>query len=188
MVPRGRMITQPKTVAGGQPRTISDLPPEIFYKIIPLAALQVEIEGYYDRLRFLRLVATSWSAFMDNHPRFWTTISSFDYECVWKMALQRSKAAEIDVHVRPNSRPEEPQSRLTKTIVDHMPQVRSLRVADRYLGYLVANASAAPRLRSLSSCHTNNDSMALPFHPDKWAPNLRDMGRGCHGATWSICT
>ncbi|KAG8963137.1 hypothetical protein FRC05_004908 [Tulasnella sp. 425] len=182
MLQHGRMITQPTTVAGGQLRTsratIKDLPLEIFCKITLLATLDDwDHDRYYDRLRFLRLVATSWSALIDNHPKFWTTISFRDDEPVWRMALKKSKAAEIDVVTGSSFRPEDLQPRLVEAIVGHMPRVRSLQILDRDFEDLIANAPAAPRLQSLSlnGDSDNEYSIALPCHPAKWAPNLRNV-------------
>ncbi|KAG8946821.1 hypothetical protein FRC04_011368 [Tulasnella sp. 424] len=191
MLQHGRMITQPTTVAGGQPRTpwaaINDLPLEIFCEIILLAAPQDRVLEYYGRLRVLRLVATSWSTLIDNHPKFWTIVHALDREPVWRMALQKSKAAEIDVDVG-SIFESKSQTRLIKAIVGHMPRVRSLRIIDEEFGYLLENTSAAPCLRSLSLGQglrdNDDDPIALPFHPAKWAPNLRNVDLMCSPLTW----
>lgn len=75
---------------------------------------------------------------------------------------------------------------LVKGIVSHMPRVRSLIILDRDVGHLIANASAAPRPRSLYVGRglDSDDFMAPPFHPAKWAPNLRNVDLMCSRFIW----
>lgn len=190
MLKQDRIVTQPTTVVGGQPRTswtaINNLPLEIFYNIILFAAIQNQVDGYYSRLRSLRLVATSWSALINDYPTCWTLISSSDCEPIWRMALQKSRAADIDVDAGSTYRPGLGQTPLIKAIVGHIPRVRTLRILDRDLQYLITNTSAAPRLRSLcvGGVFGSDDSTAPPVHPAKWAPDLRVVDLQCSRFIW----
>ncbi|KAG8918353.1 hypothetical protein FRC01_001904, partial [Tulasnella sp. 417] len=129
--------------------TISNLPIEVFHKIVPLAAQQDQPYGYYDRLRALRLVTTSWMALIDDCPQFWSIVQS------------------------PDSEP----AVLVRAVVEHMPRVRTLVVQDPDFEYLIANAPAAPRLQSLHIRRGWNYSGPIvpSLHPADWAPNLRDL-------------
>ncbi|KIO23861.1 hypothetical protein M407DRAFT_26726 [Tulasnella calospora MUT 4182] len=177
-------------VAVGQPQTppatINNLPIEVLHEIVSLATLQEQADGYYDRLRSLRLVAALWSALIDDYPECWSIISSSDPELIWRMALQKSKAAMIDVESGSIHVSTDHQTMLVKEVVHHMPRVRKLAILDRDFEYLIASAPAAPRLRSLYLCGgvDNDHSITLPLHPALWAPNLRDVDLYCSRLTW----
>ncbi|KAG8921664.1 hypothetical protein FRC01_000136, partial [Tulasnella sp. 417] len=166
--------------------TISNLPIEVFHKIVPLAAKQDQPYGYYDRLRALRLVTTSWMALIDDCPQFWSLVQSPDSEPVWRMALQKSKAAGIDVYSYSFHVPRYPQAVLVRAVVEHMPRVRTLVVQDPDFEYLIANAPAAPRLQSLHIRRGWNYSGPIvpSLHPAEWAPNLRDLDLERPRAVW----
>ncbi|KIO16237.1 hypothetical protein M407DRAFT_232905 [Tulasnella calospora MUT 4182] len=180
-----RMGPLATNAAAGHPQTslptINDLPIEVFHLIVSLVARKEHVDGHdYDLLRALRLVATLWSTLIDDCPQFWSTISSSDPEPVWRMALQKSKQAEIDVDCAKSSilsmRNDFPTT-LTKAIVIHTPRVRKLDLLDRDFDYLLSNASITPCLRSLylRGSTTDHDPIALPLHPVNWAPNLRNV-------------
>ncbi|KAG8920873.1 hypothetical protein FRC01_000550 [Tulasnella sp. 417] len=176
--------------AAGCPQTsspsISNLPVEVFQKIIIITALKGEVGGsYYNRLRALRLVATSWSASIDDCPQCWSIISSSEPEAVCSMALQKSKQAEIDVDSAATSRHSirnrDDTRTLTKAIFIHMPRVRKLAILDRDFEYIIEHALTAPRLRTLdlrgSIGLVGHGPITLvnPFHSAQWAPNLQDL-------------
>ncbi|KAG8908694.1 hypothetical protein FRC01_007293, partial [Tulasnella sp. 417] len=176
------MVGQPQTPLA----TINNVPIEVFYSIILLVTLQGQVEGYYDRLRTLRLVAASWSALIDDYPQCWSIISSSQPESIWRMALQKSQSADIDVDSGSIDVPKHHQTRLVEAIVDHMQRVRKLSILDRDLEYLIASAPTAPRLRSLHLRRglDDEDSIALSIHPAQWAPNLRDVDLYCSRLIW----
>ncbi|KAG9023518.1 hypothetical protein FS837_005761 [Tulasnella sp. UAMH 9824] len=165
---------------------INNLPVEVFHIIILLASSNTSAgRHYYDRLRTLRLVSTSWSTLIDNCPQCWSIISCSYSEPEWRMALEKSRQADIDVYCASSqirySMGLEIPTMLTKAIVVHMPRVRKLSVLDEDLAHLIANAPTAPRLRSLEllsharSTARDYGPIALPFHPAQWAPGLRDV-------------
>lgn len=173
---------QPQTPLG----TINNLPIEVLFDIISLAAIQEQAAGYYERLRCLRLVATSWSALIDECPHLWSIIRSWDQEPIWRMALQKSKSAGIDVDCGSLLVSKYRQRTLVQAIVEHMPRVRKLTTLDRDFEYLITNAPSAPRLRSLHLRRgsDNGGAIVTSLHPALWAPNIREIDLCCSRVVW----
>ncbi|KAG9021151.1 hypothetical protein FS837_007532 [Tulasnella sp. UAMH 9824] len=166
--------------------TINSLPIEVLSKIISLVVHEEQAAGYYGQLFRLRLVSTSWLALIDDYPQFWSVIWSWDPEPIWRMALQKSKTAGIDVDCGSLLVSKYQRRTLVEAIAEHMPRVRKLIVVDRDFEYLIENAPSAPRLRSLHLRRgsDNGGAIVTSLHPALWAPNLREIDLCCSRVVW----
>ncbi|KAG8921711.1 hypothetical protein FRC01_000109 [Tulasnella sp. 417] len=161
---------------------IQRIPPEIFFEIIAWAMHRAKRRAYYCKLRTFRIVAFSWSARIDNNPVLWSIVSACDLDRVWRMALQNSETADIDVDCTPAR-----VSRVARTtrkvdlrpffdkLLSNAARIRSLVIEEINLDCLVLGSSAAPRLRSLQISSKDEVPPPTSLAPSlaQWAPQLQ---------------
>ncbi|KAG8930650.1 hypothetical protein FRC00_001051, partial [Tulasnella sp. 408] len=175
-------------------RPINRIPPEILLEILfsvlensmgdsnkygPSESWGYSME-YYRELQTLRLVAFAWSILIDQTPRFWTYVDVFASEQTWRMALQKSQDAWVNVDCMSRLRPSDarlPPS-FTKEFSIQAPRFRALSIMERdfgdiplYESQMAALVSLYVRRYMIDQIERRSPVISLA----RWAPQVRSV-------------